>query len=229
MKASADFQTPSKKMDDAMTFRDRADAGKRLGQAVKERIPETGGHRIVMGIPRGGVEVAAHVAKALDTPLSMVVARKLPYPDNPEAGFGAVAEDGSNFLFDYAGDVLLEKQIEEIIQEQVKEMRRRKQVLRAGKPLPTLGGRHVVLVDDGIAMGSTMRAAITLCRNQDATRITAAAPVAGPDVACEIAALVDDLVVLTTPSDFHAVAQVYERWYDVTDQEVIGIMEVFTP
>lgn len=216
-------------MHDESTFRDREDAGQRLGQAVKERLPETDEDRIVLGIPRGGVEVAAHVAKALNASLSMVVARKLPYPDNPESGFGAVAEDGSSFLFDYAGDVLLEKQIEEIIQEQVEEMRRRKQVLRAGKPLPALAGRHVILVDDGIAMGSTMRAAIQLCRNQKAARITAAAPVAGPDVAREIAALVDDLVVLTMPPDFHAVAQVYERWYDVPDEEVIDIMEAYLP
>jgi len=155
----------------------------------------------------------------------MIISRKLPYPDNPEAGFGAMAEDGSTFIIDYAARGLSPDMIARIIKEQNQEIKRRITTLRGGKPLPEIAGRTIILVDDGIAMGSTMRAAISLCKNKKAKRIVVASPVAGRSTTAELAEIVDDVVILKKPVFFQAVAQVYTNWYDVSDQEVIQIME----
>jgi len=202
-------------------FEDRKDAGKRLARALEKYIGED---VLVLAIPRGGVEVAYEVAKYLGAELALLVARKLPYPHNAEAGFGAVAEDGSTFIFEGAAAWLGRKKIEKIKKEQLREIIRRIDVLRKGKPLPEISGRNVVLVDDGLAMGSTMRAAVMLCKNKDAAKIVVAVPVAGREVANEVAGIVDELVVLEVPPFFQAVAQVYRNWYDVGDEEALEIM-----
>jgi putative phosphoribosyl transferase len=111
------------------------------------------------------------------------------------------------------------------VKQQKSEIRRRIRVLRGGRPLPEMKNRIVILVDDGIAMGSTMRASIQLCKKQGASRIVVATPVASWWVAQEIEAMVDQVVVLTTPASFRAVAQVYQDWYDVSDAEVLEIMK----
>jgi predicted phosphoribosyltransferase len=179
---------------------------------------------LVLAIPRGGVEVAFEVAKYLKADLDILVARKLPYPDNPEAGFGAIAEDGSTFIFSDAKRWMPKDTINRIVEEQKKEIKRRIEVLRDGKALSQINGRTVILVDDGIAMGSTVRAGIMLCKNQGAAKIIVAAPVSGSRVALEIQELVDEVIVLEKPPFFRAVAQVYKTWYDVSDQEVLDIM-----
>ncbi|MEJ2315154.1 MAG: phosphoribosyltransferase family protein, partial [Nitrospirota bacterium] len=154
-----------------------------------------------------------------------IVTRKLPFPDNPESGFGAIAEDGSVFMMEAARYQLSDTAIERIAQEQRREVRRRIEVLRGGRPLPDVEGRTVILVDDGIAMGSTMGASIMLLRNRKAGRVVAAAPVTGARTASEVGKLADEVVVVETPAHFYAVAQVYENWYDVPDEEVVEIME----
>jgi predicted phosphoribosyltransferase len=160
----------------------------------------------------------------LKAKLDVIVSRKLGYPYNPEAGFGAVAEDGSTFMFDYARGELPKATIDAVLEEQKREAKRRVKVLRGGRPLPDIRGKTIILVDDGIAMGSTMRASIMLCKKRGAKRIVVAVPVSGEDTAREIANEVDELVVLEKPAFFQAVAQVYENWYDVPDDEVIRIM-----
>jgi putative phosphoribosyl transferase len=202
-------------------FEDRKDAGERLARALEKYKGED---VLVLAIPRGGVEVAYEVAKYLGVDYSLLVARKLPYPINPETGFGAVAEDGSIFIFERAAAWLGRKRIDKIKKEQLREIIRRIDVLRKGKPLPEISGRTVVLVDDGLAMGSTMRAAIMLCKNKNAAKVVVAVPVAGREVASDIAGIVDELVVLEVPPFFQAVAQVYRNWYDVGDEEVLEIM-----
>ena len=205
-------------------FEDRRDAGKQLGSALTDyRDTEV----IVLAIPRGGVEVGYQVAQALDAEFSLVVVRKLPFLDNPEAGFGAIAEDGSTVIIQQAAYGLSQDTIEHVVKMQQKEVERRVRVLRGGSPLPDLKDRTVILVDDGIAMGSTMRAAIKLCKNEGAGRIVVAAPVSGARRAREIEALVDEMVILEKPPFFRAVAQVYRNWYDVSDQEVLRIMEAW--
>jgi putative phosphoribosyl transferase len=203
-------------------FDDRRDAGKQLAGALADY---KGKNVVVLAIPRGGVEVGYPVAKALGADFSLVVVRKLPFPDNPEAGFGAIAEDGSTVILEYARYGLLRDTVERVIDFQREEIRRRIKVLRGGEPLPDLAGKTVILIDDGIAMGSTMRAAIKLCRNQAAGRVVVAVPVTGERAAREIGDLVDEIVILEKPPFFRAVAQVYRNWYDVSDREVLQIME----
>jgi putative phosphoribosyl transferase len=203
-------------------FDNRRDAGQQLGEAlIKYRNVDA----LVLAIPRGGVEVGHYVAEILEIPLSIVIVRKLPFPYNPEAGFGAIAEDGSTFFVDRASNLISSESVEEIIEEQKRELERRIEVLRGGRPLPAINGKTVILVDDGIATGSTMRAAIMLCRNKKANKVVAAAPVAGPATATELAKVVDDVIILEEPPFFRAVAEVYRNWYDVGDDEVIDTLQ----
>jgi putative phosphoribosyl transferase len=208
--------------DGTMIFRDRKDAGEKLARELENYRDED---VLVLAIPRGGVEVGCEVAEHLHAPFSLLVTRKLPFPDNPEAGFGAIAEDGSAFVLRDAALWLPQEQIDRIVKDQSEEILRRIQVLREGRPLPDMAGRTVILVDDGLAMGSTMRASIMLCKKRGAGKIVVAVPVAGREVAEDISKMADELVVLEIPMHFMAVAQVYMNWYDVSDAEVLEILE----
>lgn len=203
-------------------FKDRKDAGERLARSLEKY---KGKDAIILAIPRGGVEVGFEAAKYLNLDFSILISRKLPFPDNPEAGFGAAAEDGSIFVFEHAKRWLTAEDIERIIDEQKKEIKRRVAVLRKNETVPGIKGRTVILVDDGIAMGSTMRAAIMFCKNRSAGRIVVAVPVSAQQAEDEFRALADEVVILEKPPFFSAVAQVYKNWYDVADEEVIEIMD----
>lgn len=202
-------------------FKNRKDAGEKLARALEKYRAE---NPLILAIPRGGVEVGLQVAKKLGADFSLILARKLPFPDNPEAGFGAIAEDGSTYILGDAFYWLSEDTIETIKEQQITEIRRRIKALREGQPLPEIKGRIIILIDDGIAMGSTMRAAIGLCKNMKARKIVVAAPVAGREVAEEIRRRVDEIIVLETPPYFRAVAEAYENWYDVSDEEVLDLL-----
>lgn len=202
-------------------FENRKDAGKKLADALKKYKNK---NVLVLAIPKGGVEVAYYVAKYLNADFSLLISRKLPYPRNQEAGFGAVAEDGSSFIFEDAKKWLSREEINKIKREQIEEIKRRIKVLRPSR-LPRIYGRIVILIDDGLAMGSTMKVAIMLCKKKRAKRIIVAVPVSGKEVAKEIGKIVDEIIVLEKPEFFQAVAQVYRKWYDVSDQEVIKIMK----
>jgi len=203
-------------------FEDRKDAGKRLADALEEYRDRD---VLILAIPKGGVEVGYYVARSLHAQFSILIARKLPFPSDQEAGFGALAEDGSIFFVQDAGNWVSRSEIDRIIETQKEEIKRRIVVLRRGKPLPTIEDRTVILVDDGIAMGSTMRTAVMLCQKAEARKIIVAVPVTGEKTAREIGKLVDEIVVLVMPRPFYAVAQVYKNWYDVSDREVIAIMD----
>jgi len=202
-------------------FEDRKDAGKRLARALTDYKNE---NALVLAIPKGGVEIGYQIAKSLNVDLAIVISRKLPFPDNPESGFGAIAEDGSIYLFPSFMSRLPDSTIKRIIAEQQEEIERRISVLREGKPLPDISEKRVILTDDGLAMGSTMRAAVSLCRKQRAAKIVVAVPVSSVLVAREFRALADAVVILEKPPLFRAVAQVYKEWHDVSDQEVLKIM-----
>ncbi len=205
-----------------MIFRDRKEAGAYLAAALQGYKTE---HPVVLAIPRGGVEVGFEVAKALDADFDLLIARKLPFPDNPESGFGAIAEDGSLYIIKEAAWYLSQSIVEQIIAKQQEEIARRIATLRGGRDLIPIEGRTVILVDDGIAMGSTMHAAIAYCRHHRAGKIVVAAPVTSARVKEQLRKEVDDVVILETPPDFRAVAQVYANWYDVSDEEVLEIMQ----
>jgi putative phosphoribosyl transferase len=202
-------------------FKDRKEAGEKLAKALEEYKDRD---VLVLAIPRGGVEVAYEVAKKINAELSIIISRKLPFPDNPEAGFGAITEDGSIFMINGAKLWISENEIDKIIKEQKQEVKRRIKILRDGAELPKIKDRDVILIDDGIAMGSTMMASIMLCKNRNAKEIIVATPVAGREVVEKIEKLVDIIIILEMPVYFRAVAQVYENWYDVSDEEVIDIL-----
>ncbi len=205
-----------------MVFKDRKDAGRQLSHALMRYKKE---HPLVLAIPRGGTEVGYEIARALDTDFDLLIARKLPFPDNPESGFGAVAEDGSIYIIPYYAEILDPALIDAIVKYQKDEIKRRIDHLRGGRPLTSMKGRTVILVDDGIAMGSTMRAAVEFCRRNGASKVVVAAPVSSPEVKNEFKRIADDVVILSTPSYFRAVADAYEVWYDVSDEEVLQIMK----
>ena len=202
-------------------FFDRNEAGIKLAIALEKYKDQ---NALVLAIPRGGVPVGYEVAKFLNADFSIIVSRKLPFPDNPEAGFGAVAEDGSIVILEGTKNWLEQSEIDEIIEKQKQVVYERMTALRKNKLLPDITNRTVILVDDGIAMGSTMTAAIMMCRNEKAGKVVVAVPVTGARVKQEMADLADEFIVLETPPNFRAVAQVYENWHDVSDQEVINIL-----
>lgn len=203
-------------------FHDRTDAGRQLGIALESYRKED---PLVLAIPKGGIPVGLEVARCLDAKFSVLIARKLPFPQNPESGFGAVAEDGTLYLHEIAAHPFSKREIEDIARCQRDEIHRRIDLLRQGKPLPSIEGRTVILVDDGIAMGSTMRASVSLCHNRNAAHIVVAAPVASPRTLYDLERVANSVVILETPGGFRAVAEAYRHWHDVTDAEALAMME----
>jgi putative phosphoribosyl transferase len=203
-------------------FANRKDAAIQLAKALEKY---KGTNALVLGIPRGGAETAFYVAIHLDAELSMLVSRKLGHPDNPEYAFGAIAEDGSIYLNPHVKSELSESTINSVVEEQKLEIERRIKMLRKGKPLPNIKGRTVILVDDGIATGATIFAAIEMCKKQKAGKIVVAAPVSSNDVEERFANKADELVILEKPDYYHAVSQVYESFSQLSDEDTIRFME----
>lgn len=203
-------------------FTDRKAAGLQLAEAL-EAYKDKGA--LVLGIPRGGAETAYYVALYLNAEFSLLISRKLGFPDNPEAAFGAIAEDGSIYLNSHALRYLPQQTINASIDQQRREIERRIKQFRGGKPLPDLKGRIVIIVDDGIATGATVFAAITMCRNRKAKKVVVAAPISGQDTASLLAEKADEVVILEKPQDYWAVSQGYEYFYNLNDREVQQIMQ----
>ena len=207
-----------------MLFADRADAGRRLAARLEHLRGEP---VVVLGLPRGGVPVALEVARALGAPLDVIVVRKLGVPFQPELGMGAVGEDGvqviNRELVRLAGvpaNELAAVQAREHAQVEARAARYR--VHRAREPL---AGRVAVVVDDGIATGSTARAACQVARAHGAARVVLAVPVAPPGWEARIAGAADEMVCVDTPGDFFAIGQFYADFSQATDDEVIACLE----
>jgi predicted phosphoribosyltransferase len=157
--------------------------------------------------------------------MTAVIARKLGFPESPETAFGAVAEDGSLYLNPGALPCIDEPSIQSVLIREKKEASRRLATFRKGRPLPDMSRKTVILVDDGIATGATLFAAIALCRKRNPSRLIVAAPVASPDMVRQLRSLADEVVVLETPADFHAVSQAYGSFPNLTDEEVVKILD----
>jgi putative phosphoribosyl transferase len=201
-------------------FDDRYQAGELLAQRL---LPYSGPACIVLAIPRGGVPVGYEVSKALACPLDVIVPRKLPIPWNPEAGFGAVMPDGTRVLNDemVARLGLAPQRIEDITRGVVREVRRRELAYRKDRPHPRLSGQTVILVDDGLATGYTMRAAVEALRKQTPAAVVVAVPVAPRNTAEEIERVADEVVVLHIVEEYpFAVASFYGSFPDLSDAEV---------
>jgi putative phosphoribosyl transferase len=205
-------------------FSDRRDAGRRLAAAVKDRLGAAGA-LIVLGLPRGGVVVAEEVARALGAPLDIVVVRKIGAPGMRELAIGAVGETGSPVLNEelIRSSGVSPQYLTRAIDAEQEEVRRRVAAYRPG-PRPDVHDKTVVLVDDGIATGYTVEAAIATLREWRAARIVLAVPVAPPEAAARFRALVDDVVALETPAEFFAVGEFYADFAQVSDAEVQALL-----
>lgn len=206
------------------TFRDRADAGRRLAEALSAYAdrPDV----LVLGLPRGGVPVAAEVARALRAPLDVFVVRKLGVPDNPELAMGAIATGGVRIVNTPVVRALHipDSVLDAVAAREEAELRRRERAYRGHEGAPEVAGKTILLVDDGIATGSTIRAAIQALRRQGPARLVVAAPTAALDTCAQLRPQVDELVTLLTPADFVAVGQCYQNFGQTTDAEVTGLL-----
>jgi putative phosphoribosyl transferase len=203
-------------------FLDRADAGRRLAEALSARFA---GEVVVLGIPRGGVIVAAAVARALKAPLDVVVPRKIGAPRNPELAIGAIAAGVQ--VWDLGLIRRLGVPAEYLrteVRAQEAEIERRSTRYRSGRRPLALDAAQVVIVDDGIATGATAAAAIRLVRSAGAGRAVLAVPVAPPDAVERLGKEADEVVALETPWDFRAVGEWYEAFGQTTDEEVVRAM-----
>jgi putative phosphoribosyl transferase len=204
-------------------FRNRREAGARLAAALDPLRDE---NPVVVGLPRGGVVVAAEVAEALDAPLDVIVVRKLGVPTQPELGMGAVGEDGVRVLTDTVLRVarVTPEQLAAVEARERAEVDRRAAAFRGGRPRVELADRTVIVVDDGIATGGTARAALEVARAHGARRVVLAVPVAPPDTLRELAPLADEVVCLESPTWFNAVGQWYDDFTQTTDADVVEIL-----
>jgi putative phosphoribosyl transferase len=203
-----------------MRFSNRTEAGR----ALAERLSTCAGRDdlVVLGVPRGGVPVAFEVASALRAPLDVFILRKLGVPGHEELAFGAIASGGVRVV-DLETVRMLgisNADMEAVYAREGRELERREHAYRRGRPALAVAGRSVILVDDGIATGSSMRAAIVALRKRKPAFLTVAVPVAPPRTYDELRSEVDDLVCLETPEFFEAVGQFYDDFSQVTDEEV---------
>jgi predicted phosphoribosyltransferase len=201
-------------------FEDRRHAGRELAAAIKRcalRNP------LILGLPRGGVPVAYEVAKAVDADLDVLVVRKLGVPYQPELAFGAIASGGVRVINEDTMRLVAEldeSTIEPIVARETNELKRREALFRDGRAYPDFQDRDVVLVDDGMATGATMRAAAQAVRRRNPNRILVAVPTASAEAVSRISGDVDDLICLDTPRFFAAVGNYYRRFDQTTDEDV---------
>jgi len=210
-------------------FEDRRDAGRRLARALArraERAPASWGAPgeapLVLGLPRGGVPVALEVARELGAPLDVLVVRKLGLPGHEELAIGAVASGGAQVLNrDLVRSLRVERQaIERVRARELAELERRERSYRGARPPLDVRGRHVIVVDDGVATGATMRVAVAALKQAGARWVTVAVPLAAPDACEQLSREADEVVCLETPEPFDSVGQWYARFEQTSDAEV---------
>jgi predicted phosphoribosyltransferase len=206
-------------------FRDRTEAGRLLAARLEQYAgkPDV----MVLALPRGGVPVAYEVARALPAPMDVFIVRKLGVPGQEELAMGAVATGGVRVLNDQVvkGLGIPEYMIDAVVKWETEELKRRERLYRGDRPPPDVRGKTVILVDDGLATGSTMLAAARALRQQGPARIVVAVPVAAPDTCELLKADVDEVVCAVTPEPFYAVGLWYRDFSQTTDEEVRELLE----
>jgi predicted phosphoribosyltransferase len=205
-------------------FRDRFDAGRQLAAALADLRGD--GELLVLALPRGGVPVAYEVARALGAPLDVLLVRKLGVPGHEELAMGAIASGGVRIVNREVVEALgiAPETLQESARREGAELQRRDRAYRGDRPHPDLRGRTVILIDDGLATGSTMRAAIAAVRTQDPRRVIVAVPTAAPATCEEFRHVADDCICVITPEPFRAVGLWYEDFSQTTDDEVRDLL-----
>ena len=204
-------------------FHDRAEAGRAVGALVADRYGDRpAGEVVVLGLPRGGVPVAAEVARAIGAPLDVFVVRKVGVPGQPELAMGAVASGGTRVLND---DVIrmagvTKDELERVTAAERELLARREASYRGDRPAVDVAGKTVIVVDDGLATGASMRAAIAALRTQRPGQLVVAVPVAPPSAGDELSSVADAVLCARTPEPFFAVGHWYDDFSEVSDDEV---------
>ncbi len=205
-------------------FLDRTDAGKRLARELIDLDDDDG--VVVVGLPRGGVPVAFEVASAIGAPLDVIIVRKLGVPSRPELAAGAIGEGGVRILNEWvireAG--ITQRELATVEAQERIELERRAERFRRGRERVELRGQTVVVVDDGLATGSTAKAACQVARTQGAHRVILAVPVAPPGWTSRLGGVADEFVCLSTPEPFRAIGQFYADFAQTSDVEVLGFL-----
>jgi putative phosphoribosyl transferase len=206
-------------------FSNRQEAGQEVAQQLQSYAQRQ--DVLVLGLPRGGVPVAAEVARVLQVPLDICLVRKLGVPGHKELAMGAISAGGVRVLNQeiIAGLGISEQMIEEVEAQELQELQRRDRAYRGDRPPPDLRDRTVIVVDDGLATGSTMKAAIALIKSQQPSRLVVAVPVAPPDVCDALKAEVDEVACLLTPEPFYAIGLWYENFAQTTDDTVKALLK----
>lgn len=211
-----------------MLFQDRADAGRQLAKAL---MKYKGHHPVILGLPRGGVPVAAEVAAALDAPLDLVLVRKIGVPNQPELAMGAVA-DGKQPAVVRNNDIIelygiSDETFDTVCSEELAEIERRRRRYIGDRPRAAVEGQFVIIIDDGIATGATTFAAVRAVRSRKPRELVLAVPVASRDSIRKLRSEVDAIVCLDAPRDFGAIGYFYEDFRQVDDEEVITALKRF--
>lgn len=206
-------------------YRDRSDAGRALGRALLQH--RAWDHPVVLALPRGGVPVAFEVAQLLHAPLDILVVRKIGHPRHEEFAIGAIAAGGVRVMNERARSFLGDvppHEVERVVAREQAELARREALYRGDRPAVPLAGREAIVVDDGLATGATMRAAVQALRQHAPARITVAVPVGAAQSCDALRAVADDVVCVRMPDPFHAVGQWYADFPQTSDEEVHALL-----
>jgi predicted phosphoribosyltransferase len=209
---------------DERAFSNRREAGRELARLLPTAQPAD--DVVVLALPRGGVPVAFEIARALGVPLDVFLVRKLGTPGHSELAMGAIASGGIRVLNDEVVQSLDIPQhlIDAVTKREQSELERREAAYRHGRPLPSLRNRTVVLVDDGLATGSTMKAAVQAVKLQEPARVVVAVPVGAPETCRALRAIADEVICARTPAHFSAVGEWYRDFAQTTDEEVVALL-----
>jgi putative phosphoribosyl transferase len=206
-------------------FQDRREAGQALAKELSDYADRE--DVVVLGLPRGGVPVAFEVSEALDVPLDVFVVRKLGLPRNPELAMGAIASGDVRVMNDEVlrRSSVSDEEIEGVVEEERDKLEEREKIYRGARPRIDLEGKTVLLVDDGLATGATMRAAVNALREHDPAKVVVAVPTAPPETCSEFEDRVDEILCLETPRSFMGVGGSYRDFSQTTNEEVRDLLE----